>query len=605
MKSQWKRLVFASIISSSIFAVTWFWYKSTENRITFYGSEKPLAYVGKSFEDIQRRPAARLLWQSVNTGEALYNGEAIRTSAKGEVRVQFADSDRYLDLEPDSLIVIKKAQGEIALDLMEGSLFVNAKNGSGSDDGGLVLNSANGKVDLSGASASLSKSNGSEVGFQVLDGTASILGRDGRSQSITTGNRGIVGFGGMQLTKSNLEIISPTPQKSIFMDPDDIKPVTFKWKGFPEQSFVTLYIGPTRKDLKAIETTSTSTLSELHAKSPLGRHFWKLVATDAHGKVLEESPIYRSEILARFGPTIISPLAEATLLTANPLFDLTFKWQKDKEIRQVSVEVWADKELKTNLTSQTFQKDDSFILPNLKEGTYFWRISCLFTDSEKPMIGKIQRFAIRRNVRLPVILSWTKPLPHQYYIEKPILGLSWDANQTVEIAKYRVSYHLEGADSKTATRLEIVEKDLKTPVEKPGRYIASIEALDKDGESLGSPIEKLVSIEPFPRLIAPKFQPETGILQAANDGRAELKWQAVQGAKQYELSISQNGKILKKSNYTKNSTSLKGLPPGEHQLQIFSIDEFGRSSEKPEIRNLIVPEYSGVKAPTLKKVTVD
>ncbi|WP_374032330.1 hypothetical protein [Bdellovibrio bacteriovorus] len=108
MKKQWKRLLIAALSSSSVFAATWFWYQSTADTRSSNSNEKPLAYVGKVVEDIQRRPASRLLWQLVNSGEPLYNGEAIRTSERGEVRIQFVDSDRYLDLEPESLIVIKK-----------------------------------------------------------------------------------------------------------------------------------------------------------------------------------------------------------------------------------------------------------------------------------------------------------------------------------------------------------------------------------------------------------------------------------------------------------------------------------------------------------------
>ena len=180
MGKQWKRLLFAAVISSSVFAATFLWYRSSENTNKHASDEKPLAYVGKVFEDIQRRPATRLLWQLVNTGEPLYNGEAIRTSEKGEVRIQFADSDRYLDLEPESLIVIKQSEGEIALDLMEGSLFVNAKAGGADDKSpGLVLNSEGGKVDLSQASASLSKGKGNSLDVQVLEGKASLKSKDG------------------------------------------------------------------------------------------------------------------------------------------------------------------------------------------------------------------------------------------------------------------------------------------------------------------------------------------------------------------------------------------------------------------------------------------
>ncbi len=606
MKSQWKRLVFAAFISSSIFAMTWLWYKSTENKITFHGNEKPLAYVGKAFEDIQRRPASRLLWQSVFTGEPLYNGEAIRTSAKGEVRIQFAGSDRYLDLEPESLIVIKQAQGEIALDLMEGSLFVNAKSANKQDgNGGLVLNSANGKVDLTGASASLSKSVGSGVGVQVLDGTASLLGKDGSSQSLVTGSMGELGITGLKMNSSKLEIISPVAQKPIFMDPDDIQPVIFKWKGFPPQTIVTLYIGPTRKEMNESGRTTLANINELNAKLPIGRHFWKLTASDLHGKAIEESSVYRTEILARLGPTVISPLADALILSPNALQDVNFKWQKGEETRQVTVMVWSDNLMKKQITSQTFQKDEGFVLPALKEGTYYWRMSSYFSDSNKIFNGKLQKFSIRKKARDPVILTWGMSPEKQYFVEKPILDMSWLANHAEEIAKYRVKYQEEGAAPEAFKTVEVDVKALNTPVDKPGRYIASIEALDKDGEVMGQPLQKAIALVPLPLLPAPKFFPENGVLQATNEGRVELKWQNINGAKKYEMTIMSDGKDLKKTTYVKNSTSLKGLPPGEHELHIYAVDEYGRSSEKPEIRKLNVPDVSNLKAPTLKKVQVN
>ncbi|WP_415062854.1 hypothetical protein [Bdellovibrio sp.] len=605
MKKQWKRLLIAALTSSSVFAVTWYWYQSTDHRISAHGNEKPLAYVGKVVEDIQRRPSSRLLWQLVNTGEPLYNGEAIRTSERGEVRIQFVDSDRYLDLEPESLIVIKKSEGEIALDLMEGSLFVNAKAGNETNAPGLVLNSAKGKVDLSRASASLSKGRGDSVDVQVLEGKASIKGSDGQSQDLTS--------------RTEIKILSPLPQKPLAMDAESLQPVPFQWQGFPANTQVSVWVGSSRKQLKELVKAPLNQ-SQVMASLPFGRHYWKLVGTNPDGHVVAESPIYKTEVLARYAPTVVFPTADAEIPASSTPFDLTFKWQKGDDTRQMTLEVWKDPNLKEKLTAKSFTNEDSFTVPSLKAGTYYWRMSSYYVDSDKPVLGKVQKFVVKPsnevNVQakaptpppiVPVEVNFTMPEAQttQYYVESPRLGLSWKADKTEQVTSWRVKLLQENADPSSAATMEVKDTTLSTPVSKPGRYIASIEALNKDGQVLGTTLSQTLTVAPLPLLQSPQFLPAEGTLQATLDGKTQLEWTALDGVKEYWLTIRKDGKELKRTKYLKNSTALKNLLPGEYEVEVAAYDSYGRKSEQGPSRKLIVPDRSGVRAPTLKKIKVN
>ncbi len=620
MKSQWKRLLLAAIISSTVFAVTWFWYYSTEKIANDHGSEKPLAYVEKTLDDIQRRPAARLLWQSISNGEPLFNGEAIRTSDRGEVRIQFSNSERYLDLEPDSLIVIKKSQGEIALDLMEGSLFVNAQStGAGEQEGAassLILNSATGKVNLTGSSAALTKSSGSQVDVQVLEGKASITDKDGKSQVLTSGSIGKIGSNGVHFDKKQLEIITPLPQKILYRDADDNKPISFHWKGFPPNANVVLLLGKNRKEMHEVTHSGKENAEQMAAAVPFGKYFWKLVAHDARGQVVGESPIYRGEMQTRYAPTTIAPVANALIPIPETSADLTFRWQRDDQTQEVTLEVWSDEAQKNSVTVKKIKDDDNLTLTALKEGTYYWRISAQLVDTEKPVVGKLQKVTLKSQARIeserkaarpPVVLNWSIPESQQtqYYIDKPMMGLSWNASDTKEVAQYRVKIHEENDTSALAKMVEVKGNSLQAPVARSGRYIASIEALDKEGEVLGSSQEKTISVSPLPLLKTPLFVPEQGVLQATNDGKSVLKWQPVPGAKQYELTILKDGKELKRSRYAMNSIALKNLMPGNYEVQVSAIDEHGRLSKLAAPRKLNVPDSSGIKAPTVRKIKVN
>lgn len=617
MKKQWLRLFVAALCSSSVFAGTYYWYTSTDQSKYSHGNEKPLAYVGKVVDDIQRRPAARLLWQLVNTGEPLYNGEAVRTSERGEVRIQFTDSDRYLDLEPESLIVIKKSEGEIALDLMEGSLFVNAKAGGTEQDGkipGLVLSSANGKVDLSNASASLSKGRGNAVDVQVLEGKASIQGKDGQSKELTTGSFGALGAAGLEFNKNNLKILTPLPHKPIAMDAENVKDIPFQWTGFPANSEVSLWVGPTRKEMQAYAKALPGK-SELATKLPFGKHYWKLVATTPQGQILGESPVYRTEVLARYAPTVVFPTADAEIPASSNSFDMSFKWEKGDDTRSVTLEVWSDPTLKQKILSKSFSAEDAYTLPALKGGTYYWRMSSYYVDSDKPLLGKVQKFSVKpveqvhveamKAPVVPVNVAITTPNQPQYYLDKPQVALSWNTDKTDSVASYRVKLHEQSEDPSYVNPVDVKDNKLTTPVSKPGRYIASIEALDKEGQVLGTTTSQPVDVAPLPILHAPGFLPAEGSLQAGTDGRSMLEWTPIDGAKEYWLVVRKNGKELKRSKYNGTSTALRNLLPGDYDVEISAVDAYGRMSETSAPRKLLVPDKSGVRAPTLKKIKVN
>lgn len=606
MKHQIKRLATAAAISSSVFAVTYYWYHLSGSRYAGQTDGKPLAYVGDVNEDIQRRPAARLLWQPVNQGEALFNGEAIRTSERGEVRILFADSDRYLDLEPESLIVIKKGEGEISLDLMEGSLFVNASAGAKEGDApGIVLNSASGKVDLSKASASLSKTKGQDINVQVLEGKASIKGKDGESKELSSGASGSLSSTGEVFDRAKIKIISPMPAQVLYRNPEKIEPVAFKWTGFPEGSEVSLWAGETRRDLKVYGKVQGQ---ELLAQFPIGKHYWKLVASN-NGTVIGETPLYRNELAARIAATGIYPLADADIESKSDTMDLPFKWHKGNDEQIVTLEVWGDPEAKNLISRQQFKSEDSFTLPALREGSYYWRLTSSFPQDDKPLMGPVQKFTVKKAApeRPQVQIAWTlsPQQERQTYVDEPRLGLQWSASLPEAVSEYRVRIQPEDGNTEEIQVLTVTESSAQTPLKKPGRFIASIEALGKDGSVLGVSPSKTLEVSQLPKISASQFLFEGPKVEAGKDGKLDLSWSPIEGAKEYELVIFKNGKELKRSRYTKTETSIRNLMPGEYQAKLITIDSYGRPSEAPENKTIVVPENSGLKAPSLKKIKVN
>jgi hypothetical protein len=600
MTSQWKRLAWAALLSCSCFAATLIWYKSTENSGGRSSGEAPLAQAGKVGEDVIKRPATRLLWQTVNTGDYLYNGEMIRTSSRSEIRIQF-DDGRYIDLEPDSTVVLQKSQGEIALDLMDGSVFVNAKN-EGAGGPGLVLNSANGKVDLSGASASLSKGKGG-VDLQVLEGSATIKDKDGKTKEVSAG--ATLG------SNLNIEVISPTVQKPFYIDPDAENPVPFKWKGAPSQYKIAIMAGLSRKELREWAVTDKAGVAELFTKFPIGKYYWKLEARDpATGKAVGETSIYRTEFVARYAPTVVFPTANAEIPAEKLPASVQFKWQKGEEATKVVLEVGTEKNLKNKLAYKSFETEETFTLENVKEGEYYWRMSAFYPGSDKPTMGQVQTFRILKLAKKePIRIGWTIPENKltQFFYNEPSLELTWKPeNRAEEIASFRLQLVEEKGSPEDALKFQSKDLQYKAAVPRAGRYIASVEAYDKEGNMLGRSDTRTVAAVAYPLLPPPKILPEEGILQSQNDGRSEIKWEALDGAKEYLLVIAnKDGKELAKRNYQGTTTNLKNLLPGEYKIKLIAVDQQGRQGQEGPTRTLVVPDKSNIKAPKLKKIKVN
>jgi hypothetical protein len=609
VNSQIKRLLLAAGLSGLGVATTFIWYRSSDS--TYHSSlEAPLAQVGTVSEEVLRRPPTRLLWHSINTGDSLFNGEVIRTSSNGEVRIQFEDG-RYIELEADSIIVLSKAQGEISLNLMEGSLFVNAKNvDQSAEKSNLVLNSVQGKVDLSQASATLSKTEGQKLNLQVLEGIAKIQTSTGETQELQKGKTGTLGSSGIQFDSSQIEILSPVPNKSVFVDPTKKPDVAFRWKGFPKEWNVNVMLGPNRKQMKSIsELTPGSTQSSTAV--PFGRHFWKLKAFNPENLTQSvESQIYRLDVQARQTPSPLFPAPSAQLEFETVPSDVKLLWEKVEETQRTIVEVATDPQLKNKVKVQTLESAHEFLLTDLGPQDYYWRLSTFHTDDTQPWSGPVYKFSVIKKTDEPVVtvnVAWENAQPKQFFIEDPELKLSWTAGEkSKDVAQWKVTWKNVSEPELEPGRIETFEKTLSTRLSKPGRYLASVEAYDKKGRLMGAAPGLEVQVQSQPLILSPQLLPIEGPLRASSDGRSELAWNPIQGAKEYEVKVfNKDKKEIFNRKIQTTKTVLVNMMPGEYSVEIVAIDEFNRVSPPVNARTLIVPDKSNLRAPSLKNVKVN
>jgi len=589
---QTRKILFAAMLSMCAYGVTYYFYQGSAIQANIQENLKPVAFANNVEEDVQRRPASRLIWQMLNTGEPLYPGEAIKTSNRATVRIQFSGSERYIDLDPDSLIVISQNNNEISLDLMDGSLFV--AGGSGSDNTALTLNSAKGKVDLSKATASLSKSGSGQLDLQVLKGSAK--SEDGRDLSSTS---------------SHVKLHSPKVDSPTAINPENVEPIKFSWTGFPPDTQVSLWLGPSRKDLKSLAQTIDPKQTQLDKKIPVGKHFFKLIAIDKKtGQAIAESQTYRLEVVAKYPPGVIAPAGDSFLVMDKQTNPVTFKWEKPNNARNVYFELSKDADFKNKIATKNFSEEESYV-HSLAGGDYYYRLSSTYDGIEKPITTKAIKFTISSKPKTNISINWSeKDSKPQYFVEKAVANFGWDSPQKSEVKKWRL--HVwptsEGREiaSDTEKTVETDKKESKIELTGGGKYNAVVEALNEHGATLGKSDVRTIDLLPKPILKAPLLYPETGELKADNKGNLELKWTKYEDAKEYTLILmDKDGKELKRGRFAQSSTSLVNLMPGQYKVKVIAKDIHGRESEDGDARSVVVPDSSGLKAPKLKKVKVN
>jgi hypothetical protein len=592
LKSQWKRLALAAFLSLGCASATVFWYFSTQTQ-SDENNSTPLAQVSSVNDEVLRRPPKRLLWQQLSTGDNLYNGESIRTSEKGELQIQFMDG-RSLHLEPDTFIVIAKTKDQLSLDLVEGSFVAN---GSASSEGGeaapkLVLNSKKGAIDLSSAKAAISKTKGKDLDLQVFEGKAKV-GEGG--QEIGSGQS----FG-----TSSLKILAPLAGKPVFIQAGE--PVAFKWQGVPPNWRVTFWSGATRSGMKESEATGEG--SELKAKLPIGKHWWKLVAFDPANpqNVVESAPL-RVDIQELVPPTLLAPTPHAEISAEKFPADLNVKWQRTPGAQQIWLEIAKDATFKQSVFRRAYVDRDAVAVPSLAAGDYYIRLSALYPDNPKPVTAPVVRFrftsAEKSRSLLPI--AWKVPANklEQEFAVHPELEVSWEPkSRKDEISLYRLKFVSEGMPD--PIRVESDQTQAKAKVPKAGRYIASVEAYDKAGNLIGKSEPLSLAAKELALLPPPILIPESGALQAAPNGQLDLNWKPVEGAKEYSVSILKGDQAVMKLKTNSTSLPLKKLLPGEYTVRVEAVDQFGRSGRQGVGRPMKVPEKSGLKAPKMKKIQV-
>ncbi len=625
MSSTISRLILPAIISVAGVVVTQMWYMKA-SKITFVKAiGQPIAVLQQRSDRVERRPTTRLIWQDVDQGETLFSGEAVRTTAKASGRIQFIQSGVTVGLEPDSLVVIEETNGNVALNLVNGGVFVKSEGASESGKNKKNDNLSQPVIKAGSKTISLTD-NKSELNLSLSEsGQASLV--------VNKGNVAVTSNTGTQketLKAGDSKALSTTASAPatitiILPRPNTVLPISIKssammieWKPDSTLGLLTLEMGTTRDQLSPVGATFSGSIGRATIQAKSGGFFWRLISKDKNGKILAQSPTIYNEGLALEAPKLLTNANGERILGTrdNSTFTANLAWVRPQSSESTTLTIASDKEFKNIVEAKNFPIASEWSFSTKKPGPYYWNVRANWRGISTSLTSTTGSFIIAQQQEVATPTPQTSKAPDVAKLDTS----SITANPQILAVDNTVRLTL-GSIPKNTVRLRfrlasagksldqspwlqgLPTGQLVAKVKAAGVYQLQAEALEKDEHVLARSEVISFTVKLPDLLQAPELLGKASQIKTNGSGNADIRWTSVKGAASYTLILSGPKPRTFRVNRT-TQLAIPGLLPGTYKLIVRAIDDLGRPGEPSKEFSVIVPSTNELEGPKAKSIKI-
>lgn len=597
------RILTALLISGSCYYGTYYWYHSHESIHKNHSSKNSIARLVHHYNEVQRKPTARVIWETLSDGETLYPGEAIRTTDIAEAKIEFLNTGAIIELEPDSLIVLEENEDGIALDFLKGNLFVKE---TGNNNKSLKLKSGKSEIKLDNTTLSLSKNNTGSVKLKVHKGNAELL-QNGKSIQINKDKSGEILKESFKKQVSLIKTISPSPVDPFYIDTNKQEPVVFKWKKLSADYKVYLDWGRKRNKIQRFNKRfAKGSDGLLTVITKPGKLYWRLVAIKDGTKKEIRTDITATHIIAKKPPTLLFPKNNSQITTKFKDNNIKFKWASNTFFKNLVLEIATDNQLKNKVETVNIDNFMTFKDLNLeKSGTYYWRLTGFMKDQNKliPVSSKVNYFSFSRGIDLrpPTLQSPIKnqAITHSQMRKKGVF-FSWKSVPGIKRYKLKIQNLLNNT---TIINKEVFTSPAKISQLQPGKYNWTVLSIDDEGNQ-----SKYAPAIDFAINNMPKIQwaePDVNeYLYFTSDPELFVKWKNNRNVLSWEYRISSKDNLNEETPWipvSKNELLIKKESDGVYDIQVRALDYKKNIMAMSDIKSILIKEKPLLPSPTYTK----
>jgi hypothetical protein len=516
--------------------------------------------------NVQKKSTGQILWQDISSGEELAQGDFLRTSTNSSAEVVFLNSTDKIKLGEETTIIIEKKQSKIALNMIEGAIFVD----NFQSDTVIDLTTGDETFKFQKSQINLDLKAEEVFELEVLSGSVNTAGK-----KIRKNERLVINKDGSSIKKNHFMFSKPEIGKNIYIDPRTGS-VEFIWGGHKSRYDYDLFIGRSKKSMtraKILATTATS----LKALVPAGTFYWQIRATSPHYNF--ESAVIQSQFVSIRNPVLLHPQNnEVVFLKAEIIMSL--KWAMMSAKENVQLEVAVDKEFKNIIFTKKIDGINSVSLNEVRgEGSYFWRVRGFLNNEFDELISTISKFSITYK---KIITPPQKIFPEdkQMFIKEESKGITFAWNGLAGISRYKLSVR-----NKTGFQLnKVIENTTyflrEVPLGVSYWKVASISTNNKISKYSD---ETTFELKTFPKIQLGDYPRK--IFYNLSETFLKLNWETISEAEKYQVQISNALLGTKTYDSTGPNISLNFKHLGEYTYKImaFRSNELIASSQFDKI----------------------
>jgi len=522
MSSRSRKLMFAAVVSGVGVGLSYYFSMADGG---LHGDEgNPIAVLDDSRNEVQRKPARRIIWQRIGEQEKLYPGESIRTGSDSEAKIKFTNGT-VIELDPDSVVVLN-SDGKFGLDFLKGNLYVRS-----SGQGNVEVRSGGSKIDVNDADLALGASGcGAEV--DVARG----------AENVKVQNAGAK-MDCVHLNQALLKTKSPGPNDRRFSRVERVEPFEFEWQPTDPEYNVRLELGARRDALMTVSDVGLipGEKGVLKAVVKPGIVYWRLVATSKKDpKKILTSSINKLAVIPEMGAKPLEPMDKSTVVLTTEKPQVEFRWANPSKLEKQVIEIAKDFQFKQSF--QVLEVDDkiAYFADIKQDGDYYWRVTGFRQGNSRVQVtGPLAMFNLKTRFELlPPVLR--NPLAEaQISFETSNTAgffLGWD--QVPGITRYQIVVQpvLEKGMGKSVVD-KVVEGQNQFRVNGllPGTYAWTAFSLDSENKRSGpAPVRKF-TIQEVPKLFFTDGRDSETYQYVTSNPSMKAAWQRVAQAAKYKV----------------------------------------------------------------------
>ncbi|MBK9293519.1 MAG: FecR domain-containing protein [Oligoflexia bacterium] len=438
--------------------------------------------IKEKYQTVKRKFSENMLWDLVETQDKLYWFDSIQTAEKAQATIQLLDGSE-IKLGPASLVVLEKDNDQLALNLKNGQLVLQASQGTKDIKvNGVNINNDEGNT----LTLNIDKAKGQLTAVQTTaDGTGKqiIINKDGSTE------------------EKELPAVLESPVALYRINTDlETEKIDFSWNTKKKDSIFELALDDKFKNIINSKTLKEKTALSISLKA--GTYYWRIKTT---GGLTSEVRMF--DINKMHTPELIGPSKNEQITYKKDFPIIEFNWSNVANSKNYYFEASTDEQFK-NLLFQEELIQNKFKTSKLVDGPIYWRVSSVYDKQRKP--SSISKIEIKKLVE-PLTPRLTAPssdfdVEYEYFSKNKGIPFNWEHDGTTEY-KFVISessnFEKPLFFAKTKEKTYLLQEALKE-----GTYYWAVGHKNLDGQWVYKNQRKIKIGYLKPPLAAPEFEME-------------------------------------------------------------------------------------------------